>query len=157
MDFQSLFTVCCAFAAIITALLSFILVMNVFSAQKTANNRILGMQDTYNTLKLAFERVDQEQIKKMLTELSEIETDNQKTRSAVDLLDGKVTSFVNRNSAQHPRKKGTTEEPEEPALSKDEDMIETLKKKGLAIPMVNNEEKTQETGPARLVRASSIK
>lgn len=157
MDFQSLFTVSCSIGALLVAFLSIILVLNVLSTVKHVNSRILGVQDTYSTLKLAFERVDQEQIKKMLTELSEIASDNQKTRSAVDLLNEKVTSFVNRESSRLPRKKAVTEEPEEPALSKEEDMIETLKKKGLAIPMANNAEQPQETGPPRLVRASSIK
>lgn len=154
MDFQSLFTVSCAIGALIVAFIALLFVLVNSNAIKGVNTGFLSLRDAYGTLKLAFERVDQSQIKSMLTGLGEIEKDNLLTRQQLDLLDGKVTSFTNRLSAQQPRGKGASDDSEKEANPKQVDMIEQLKSLNLAHPLEPGNGKPVETGNFQIMRAS---
>lgn len=154
MDFQSIFTVSCAIGALVVAFIALLFVVVNSNAIKGVNNGFLSLRDAYGTLKNAFERVDQNQIKAMLTGLGEIEKDNLLTRQRLDLLDGKVTSFVNRESARQPRGKGTSDEPDKEASPKQTDMIEQLKSLNLAHPLEPGNGKPVETGNFQIMRAS---
>lgn len=154
MDFQSIFTVSCAIGALVVAFVALLFVLVNSNAIKAVNNGFLSLRDSYGTLKLAFERVDQSQIKTMLTGLAEIEKDNTLTRQKLDLLDGKVTSFVNRESARQPRGKGSSDDSGKGGSSKPEDLIEQLKAEGLAHPMEPGNGEPKETGEIRFMRAS---
>lgn len=157
MDFQSIFTVSCAIGALVVAFIALLFVVVNSNAIKAVNNGFLSLRDSYGTLKNAFERVDQNQIKSMLTGLSEIEKDNLLTRQRLDLLDGKVTSFVNRESARQPRGKGSGEESDKEPKGKQADLMEQLKDLNLAKPLDNGNNEIPENAPTAIVRASAVK
>lgn len=156
MEFESVFTVSGAIGAMIVAMLAFIFVLNVFSAVKDANMRILEIRNIVDELKGAFERVDQEHIKNMLTGLIDVKADNAETRSKLDLLDGKVTSFVNRDSARLPRKKEDEKEPDKSLSKRDAELVELLKTHGAAVPLDEANGKALPGGQMTLFRESSI-
>jgi hypothetical protein len=143
-----------SFIALVVAAAGFLAAIGVclfaladHSAVKSVNNRSLGLADALAALRTAFARVDQDHIKKMLSEQTQLGAEIERTKTKLDLLSERLTSYVNRDSSRA-RIKSEDEDGEPKKKGKGLSMLEDLKASGQAMPL---NRKPQPVGTIRRV------
>lgn len=141
--------------ALIAAFLALIVDAGTNRRLRDVKRDLKEQVQTLADLKAVVARVDYEYLKKILTKVSDNETEAKKLHNLLDLLDEKVRSYINRQNARLPRPK--TDKDGETAPAGDpsqQDLIEQLKAHGMAQPLgqpaVNNQV------PLKRVRASEV-